>query len=350
MLIDTLRGFALGGIILAHALSTYDYEFLLNDTLFTGSNALLKNLVDIFIVKKFYLVFSFLFGLSFYIQLNNAQQRGKPFIAKYIWRLGILFMIGLLNNIPYPFDILRVYALIGLLLLPIRNLSVPTLLTLAILLILSTGFVGQLPDILSYPSSFITRVVMVYALFILGLCAGKKAVFSPKRTNILLFKRLAIASVIFIVILKPTQSWIEHIAYLATLNTNLLILSLSFLYASLFVLLYHYLSALAFLWPYLASIGKMGLTNYLMLSIFFFLTYRCGLDFKHANGLAMIMSFSVLFFILQAFYSQWWLKKYKMGPLEWLWRMATDLKWHSNKLPPTANKQKNSTELAMGTS
>jgi uncharacterized protein len=48
-------------------------------------------------------------------------------------------------------------------------------------------------------------------------------------------------------------------------------------------------------------------------------------------GLALVGSFSraqlyiVVFaiWVFQLFFSQWWLERYRFGPLEWLWRVLT---------------------------
>src|SRR4051794_8873386 len=112
-IVDALRGFALFGIIIAHMNNQY-YAGMPppgHDTMAikTGFDSALQMIHDIFFVGKFYTIFSFLFGLSFGIQLLNAKAKNQPFVGRFAWRLVILFIIGFLNHIHYRGDILVIY-------------------------------------------------------------------------------------------------------------------------------------------------------------------------------------------------------------------------------------------------
>jgi uncharacterized protein len=74
----------------------------------------------------------------------------------------------------------------------------------------------------------------------------------------------------------------------------------------------------------LVSIGRMPLTSYLMQSVIattLFYSYGFGLFGK--VGPALGLSISVAIFAVQVMYSQWWMARFRFGPLEWLWRGAT---------------------------
>lgn len=120
-IIDALRGFCLFGIILAHAESIYRLSIGVH--VLSNTDKYISLILALFVHKKFYVIFSFLFGLSFSIQLKNARNREEKFSFKYIWRLIILFCIGFLHNLLYPFDILQIYAVIGLLLLTLKDVT-----------------------------------------------------------------------------------------------------------------------------------------------------------------------------------------------------------------------------------
>ena len=73
-------------------------------------------------------------------------------------------------------------------------------------------------------------------------------------------------------------------------------------------------------------VGRMALTNYLAQGLLYaFVLFGVG------PGLALagkIGSFTVLltclaFFAFQIVFSQWWLARYRFGPMEWLWRWLT---------------------------
>jgi uncharacterized protein len=73
-----------------------------------------------------------------------------------------------------------------------------------------------------------------------------------------------------------------------------------------------------------ANVGRMALTNYIMQTIFCSL-YFYGFGLAHygeydAKGLLL---FVVCIWIIQITYSTIYLRFFKMGPLEWLWKRLT---------------------------
>lgn len=120
-IVDALRGFALFGIIIAHMNNQYyagmpppGHEAM---SIKNGFDNFLQVFHDILIFGKFYTIFSFLFGLSFGIQLLNALAKNKPFLGRFAWRLVVLLLIGFLNHVHYRGDILVIYAVLGFFLL-----------------------------------------------------------------------------------------------------------------------------------------------------------------------------------------------------------------------------------------
>ncbi len=74
----------------------------------------------------------------------------------------------------------------------------------------------------------------------------------------------------------------------------------------------------------LAPVGKMGLTTYLMQSVFgITIFYGVGFGMLGEIGSAASIFMGILFFVVQILYSHLWLKYFTMGPVEWLWRAAT---------------------------
>jgi uncharacterized protein len=79
--------------------------------------------------------------------------------------------------------------------------------------------------------------------------------------------------------------------------------------------------------PALAPMGKMGLTTYLTQTVFgLFLFYGIGLGLLGKLGVAPGVVLCLAFFVLQVFAAQWWLQRFSMGPVEWLWRTLTYFK------------------------
>jgi uncharacterized membrane protein YeiB len=78
---------------------------------------------------------------------------------------------------------------------------------------------------------------------------------------------------------------------------------------------------------WLASLGKMALTNYISHSIILtsiFYGYAGGLFGQIARGQQMLIVVMIIF--AQAILSTLWLKFFRFGPLEWLWRSITYMK------------------------
>ena len=72
-----------------------------------------------------------------------------------------------------------------------------------------------------------------------------------------------------------------------------------------------------------APAGRMALTNYLvqsLVSTIIFYGYGFG-QWGLPRSLQLV--YVVIFFALQVVFSQWWLRRYRYGPLEWLWRGFT---------------------------
>jgi uncharacterized protein len=64
-----------------------------------------------------------------------------------------------------------------------------------------------------------------------------------------------------------------------------------------------------------------GFTNYLAQSLVFgWLFYGYGLGLFGHVGAAAALAFGVAVYAAQAISSRWWLKRFKFGPVEWLWR------------------------------
>jgi uncharacterized protein len=71
-----------------------------------------------FVQGKFYTLFAFLFGLGFAMQLNRAESRGQGFAWRFLWRMILLWGIGLIHVLYlWDGDILNTYAVGGILLL-----------------------------------------------------------------------------------------------------------------------------------------------------------------------------------------------------------------------------------------
>jgi uncharacterized protein len=380
--VDVLRAFALLGIIATHSAGGYlagpppapDYN------VFGPMDRLIGSIDDLLTFGKFFSIFAFLFGLSFAIQMENADRKGQSFAVRFAWRLALLFAIGFIHNLFYSGDILTIYALLGLLLIPWRRVRTGVLLVIAMILVLnlpglavnlaqlsspptaeqrqaavagraafverarqqyeikSTGSAAELIEMnasQSFASKFTFQVVsgrlwITFGLFLLGLCAGRMSIFRDTEEHRRFFRRLAwiaggvAATTTAIAVVQPFSMRVPDLATaLGNFSFSVQQFSLAAFYLCVVTLLFWRNPSRGVL-PALAPMGKMGLTTYLTQSVFgLAVFYGIGLGMLGKIGVAWSVALGLGFFVVQVFVARWWLQHFAMGPVEWLWRTLT---------------------------
>ncbi|WP_309090661.1 DUF418 domain-containing protein [Phenylobacterium sp.] len=86
------------------------------------------------------------------------------------------------------------------------------------------------------------------------------------------------------------------------------------------------LGALRLLESGLTAIGRLALTNYVGQSVITSVLFY-GLGYWNRFGFAQLMGLTVLIWIAQGIFSLLWLRRWQMGPLEWLLRSVTYGRW-----------------------
>ena len=84
---------------------------------------------------------------------------------------------------------------------------------------------------------------------------------------------------------------------------------------------------------WLAPMGRMALTNYISHSIILtsiFYGYAGGMFGEISRGPQILIVIAII--LAQALLSRWWLNNFQFGPLEWLWRSLTYLKFQPMKV------------------
>ena len=115
--------------------------------------------------------------------------------------------------------------------------------------------------------------------------------------------------------------------WLAMPVENMINLLSAYLWITLIVFLYNKPQVEKTLAP-VVSYGRMGLTNYILQSVIgVFLYYRFGLGLNQYLGPFLGMMLCLGYTFIQIYLSHYWLKAFRYGPLEWLWRSGTYMKW-----------------------
>jgi len=376
-LVDALRGFALLGILvvnIASFSSTY-YGAGVPDPMAQSVLERAVLLVRTLVFEtKFYLLFSFLFGYSFTLQMRSAERDGKPFAPRLLRRLAALWVFGLLHAVLlYHGDILTTYAVLGAVLLMLRRRGDIFLARCAVGLVLATALlwagIGYLwalagipPDTMrnayaeaavalaayrGTPATVIVQHVRelsqiwwitglvqaptALAMFCAGFIAGRRELFANAGAHRTLFRRLLFwglaiglpgAWVYAFPSIRLDNPVREVYGLAATLLTAPF---LAAAYAAGLVLLMqtprgHVLEGL------LAPAGRMALTNYLLQSLvcaWLFLAY--GLRWIGTVGPLAATAAAFAIFAAQLVLSRWWMRRFVYGPVEWLLRAFTNL-------------------------
>jgi uncharacterized protein len=70
-----------------------------------------------------------------------------------------------------------------------------------------------------------------------------------------------------------------------------------------------------------APMGRMAFTNYLAQSVIFgWIFYGYGFGLFGRLGTASALAIGIAVYVAQVLFSAWWLKRFRYGPVEWLWR------------------------------
>lgn len=70
-----------------------------------------------------------------------------------------------------------------------------------------------------------------------------------------------------------------------------------------------------------APLGRMAFTNYVAQSVIFgWIFYGYGLGLFGRLGITQALVIGIVVYAGQVLFSAWWLRHYRYGPLEWLWR------------------------------
>ncbi|MCD4772229.1 MAG: DUF418 domain-containing protein [Bacteroidales bacterium] len=377
--IDILRGFALFGILIVNVFgynsSFFDFSGFYK-TFDDPLNTTIFDLVIGFGSDKFIFIFSFLFGLGFSIMYLKYGSDEKRFFQLYLRRLFILMIFGIVHILFFwAGDILFSYSLMGLILLFSRKLRSGLILFLSVFLyffpIIYIAFESVFPFLPSALNSVtelkMPEVIDVYSsgsyLEILKLRIHEYFAFrninliyyAPKILSLFFFGFLFYKHkyltkinsskskyfIIFFVFISIgillnlfTEAIVNSLAnpetnhfytaiYMGVFEITNIFLGLS--YILLILLLSKVIIFRKILNP-LKYIGRMALTNYLMQSVIFTtIMYSYGFGYFGSIQPWQLVIFAILLYIFQLTISIIWLKNFRFGPLEWVWRKLTYL-------------------------
>ena len=158
MLLDVLRGFAIFGMFSVNMTADLPWGDTFLEQILATPDRVVMILVDLLASGRFITIFSLLFGLGFYVQLERAQARGEEFAVTYLRRVLGLFMIAAVATVAgLDTDVLIDYAMFGALLLLFYKRSQRFLLLSVIICFLA----AQAPGFVEYYRSLDGQVTVV---------------------------------------------------------------------------------------------------------------------------------------------------------------------------------------------
>lgn len=363
--LDVIRGFALFGIFLVNIeWFTRPWQEL-GEGMQAGTAAL-DHAVDwgVYLAarSKFWLLFSLLFGMSFATMSERFAATGRDFRGMYLRRSALLLVIGLAHALLlWPGDILHSYALAALWLLLAHRMQPSTQLGLGISIYVGLSLLAMAGGLLLAAAEPAVSTDAAEAAAAARIYAdGDYVAITAQRARdffgVLLVHDIDIVPAAFAVFL--CGAWFVRTGRIGDVAANvgffraLSVAGLSIGAALTAVLLFGpqaiaggvlllgsaaialgYLGTLAWLLArpataplvaWLAPVGRMALSNYLLQSLLASsIFYGYGLGQWGQIGRTGQLLLVVAIFAAQVLSSRWWLSRYRFGPVEWLWRWGT---------------------------
>jgi len=351
--LDVLRGFALLGVLLAYALWNLGNPPW--DT-YSQADRILQFALATLVDTKAYTLFAFLFGLGFSIQLTRAETRGVGIVPVYCRRLLALLLIGLAHALLLRNgDILVPYAVMGFFLLLFRNASNKTLAVAAIIGLLYPYLARRAWDLTGIPfpqrpemegasylaenyawirywySTAITSWPASLPMFFFGLYVGRRRLIEKMADDRRsLWRVLATGLGVGVLAFAgrmPLLTMKENpfLYFAPRMTLGILWSAHAWGFAAFYVSLLLLLLQKRF-WRQrfapLGAVGRMALTNYLLQAIIIVpVCIGFSLFGRVTPSIGLLLALGV--WSAQVPASVWWLKRFRFGPAEWLWRSLT---------------------------
>lgn len=353
--VDVLRGWALFSVVIMNYSSIYQWN---NHAVKTGGDDLtsfIEKVSEILLGSKGWTLLAILFGFGFSVLLNkiirNEQSPYKFFVKRMLW----LFVFAFVNTLFLGGDILNDYVFIGILLLLFYRLNSKSLYILGALILLLTpllqSYLGSL-NLLFAPkdrdtfytlydrhtfldhikanlfmrykwmlrlSYFIIFHLIQLGCFLIGAALHRSNFFLQIDNKNRRIKAVFFLSLVLSVIIYFLQLAIEKYGWIFNDYYNLY-------YPQILIIMICTTTGITWLYnagrlkrffSALQAYGKLTLTNYVVQNIIAFIILIC---LKPDWALAWYVLTGIVIYILQIYFSTWWLKKFKFGLLEWLWR------------------------------
>jgi len=378
---DVLRGVALFGILIVNVFSfgadATAWTDPLDRTVWTLKHTLFES--------KFWALYSLLFGMGFYLQSLSPSYT----VGRAVRRLLVLMVLGCLHGLLFEGDILMLYAELGLLLLVLNRLPNYWLVCAGVVLSLSFPLghlfggdrgdewppedrdeaiewleddlahsplsIGYFADVLDYHRENIPELfwadwqypdsgLLVLAFFLCGVYFMRVGWSRLQTLSMPSCFRLAascwLAGLLLMGVERYLAATMGYQVFGKSTASALWVLFGDMVYLGATLLLTGAWFVSVWCWTRgdrfialrtrVASAGRVSLSAYLSQTLIFTTVfYGYGLGKAFQWGPFAVCSFAVMVYLTQLVVCHWWCQRFRLGPMEWLWRSLTNLRWES---------------------
>ena len=378
---DVLRGVALFGILIVNVFSfgadATAWTDPLDRTVWTLKHTLFES--------KFWVLYSLLFGMGFYLQSLSPSYT----VGRAVRRLLVLMVLGCLHGLLFEGDILMLYAELGLLLLVLNRLPNYWLVCAGVVLSLSFPLghlfggdrgdewppedsdeaiewleddlahsplsIGYFADVLDYHRENIPELfwadwqypdsgLLVLTFFLCGVYFMRVGWSRLQTLSMPSCFRLAASCWLAGLLLMGVERYLAATMGYQVFNKSsasaLWVLFGDVIYLGATLLLTGAWFVSVWCWTRsdrcialrtrVASAGRVSLSAYLSQTLIFTTVfYGYGLGKAFQWGPFAVCCFAVMVYFAQLVVCHWWCQRFRLGPMEWLWRSLTNLRWES---------------------
>ena len=378
---DVLRGVALFGILIVNVFSfgadATAWTDPLDRTVWTLKHTLFES--------KFWALYSLLFGMGFYLQSLSPSYT----VGRAVRRLLVLMVLGCLHGLLFEGDILMLYAELGLLLLVLNRLPNYWLVCAGVVLSLSFPLghlfggdrgdewppedrdeaiewleddlahsplsIGYFADVLDYHRENIPELfwadwqypdsgLLVLAFFLCGVYFMRVGWSRLQTLSMPSCFRLAascwLAGLLLMGVERYLAATMGYQVFGKSTASALWVLFGDMVYLGATLLLTGAWFVSVWCWTRsdrfialrtrVASAGRVSLSAYLSQTLIFTTVfYGYGLGKAFQWGPFAVCCFAVMVYLAQLVICHWWCQRFRLGPMEWLWRSITNLRWES---------------------
>ena len=378
---DVLRGVALFGILIVNVFSfgadATAWTDPLDRTVWTLKHTLFES--------KFWALYSLLFGMGFYLQSLSPSYT----VGRAVRRLLVLMVLGCLHGLLFEGDILMLYAELGLLLLVLNRLPNYWLVCAGVVLSLSFPLghlfggdrgdewppedrdeaiewleddlahsplsIGYFADVLDYHRENIPELfwadwqypdsgLLVLAFFLCGVYFMRVGWSRLQTLSMPSCFRLAascwLAGLLLMGVERYLAATMGYQVFGKSTTSALWVLFGDMVYLGATLLLTGAWFVSVWCWTRgdrfialrtrVASAGRVSLSAYLSQTLIFTTVfYGYGLGKAFQWGPFAVCSFALMVYLAQLVVCHWWCQRFRLGPMEWLWRSLTNLRWES---------------------